>query len=395
MSALDKMNGRFRGKRSGLLETAPAEGLGTPCVDLGSADLFAPDGPLPNSVRLAMEAQLRDPGAAHYQEPLGSRRLRETIARRLEKRYGRAVDPGQNVFITPGSEVGLMASALQFLEPGDEVLVPDPSYSPNFQYVRLAGGTPVSVPLRKETGYQLEMAELKKRWSKKIKAVLLTQPNNPTGTVYSREVLEELCRFLVEKDLILICDMAFEDHIYDGVECLWPAALPGMWERTVSLFTMSKGFGLCGLRVGYLVADAPVLDSLLAEATPLLCAANMTAQAGAMAALEDETLLPACFARLDRRRKETCRRLNQIPGVSVVVPQGGIQCWVDVSQLGDSGEIAVYLREKAGVAVSEGSAYGPEEGKGHFRLVFGCLNDEEAYDQALDRLCKALETYSK
>ncbi len=393
MQIADKVSKRFQGKQSGLFAPIPAAEYSDPIIALSSADPFAPERPLPSVVRDAMTAELDQPGASHYQECLGIFPLRKAITDRLEERYHKTVDPDRNVLVTPGSEIGLMAAVSLLLDPGDEVIIPDPSYATNFQYVRFAGGIPVSLPLSETDGYQFDRGRLEARVTPRTKAVILTHPNNPTGTVYSRSALEDLRQFVLEHDLFLICDMAFEDHIYDNTELLWPAAMPGLWERTISLFTMSKGFALCGLRVGYMIADTQMLDHLLAEATPLLCSTNQVAQAGAAAALRDKTLLREYFARLDTRRRETCRLLNQVPGVSVVLPQGGIHCWVNVSALGDSAAVAAYLRATARVSVSEGSPYGLQCGKGHFRLVFGAIDDDETYYAALNRLCAALGRY--
>ena len=192
--------------------------------------------------------------------------------------------------------------------------------------------------------------------------VILTYPNNPTGTVYSPNEIRALCRFIVEHDLVLLCDCAFDDYIFDGKELLWPATVPGMWERTISVFTVSKGWGLCGLRVGYMVADTPVLDAILGRVPALMGCVSNIAQAGAAAALRDTTLLRQYHNRLATRRKWTFEQLCNVPGIKVTLPDAGFQFWINTSELGNSAEIVHYLKEKADVQVNNGAAFGKSGG---------------------------------
>lgn len=394
MSITHRMAGPYQGLKSGLMNPAPS---GTPggnaLCNLGTADLFYPEQTMPSTVQQALMQSLNDPMLCHYPHPLGWRPLRQSIADKLLRSYGRAVDPDRNILVTAGSEAGLLCAFLPFLEPGDEVLIPDPSYLTNAMYTRIAGGTPVFVPLSEEKGFVLEAAEFESRCTEKTKAVVLTCPNNPTGTVFSQQSLEALCEVIVRRDLILICDFAFEDFVFEG-ELTWPATFPGMWERTVSVFTLSKGAGLCGLRVGYMVADTPALDALLARIPPLMCAAGMPSQVAAKAALEDEATMAAYHKKLQARRAKTCELLSGIEGISFVEPQGGFQMWINVSGLGSSAEVAARLRERAGVSVNCGEAFGPQGGKNHLRLVFGCVQDDDVYFRAIEHLAEALKNYS-
>ena len=392
MNITHKMASAYQGLKSGLLEPSAASAA-APVCNLATADLFYPEQAMPASVQQAVTLALSDPELCHYPHPLGWKPLRQTIADRLQRRYGHPVDPDRNILVTAGSEAGLLCSFLPFLEEGDEVLIPDPSYPTNAPYTRLAGGTPVFVPLREEDGFALNVQDFESRCTERTKAVVLTCPNNPTGTVFSRQSLEMLCQWIVRRDLVLICDHAFEDYIFDG-DFVWAACLPGMWERTVTVFTLSKGAGLCGLRVGYMVADTPVLDALLARVPPVMCAAGSLSQVAAKAALEDESTLLFYKEKLARRLSETCRILSDIPGLTFTVPQGGFQMWLNVSQLGSSSQIVSYLREKAGVLVNRGDPFGPLCGKDHLRLVFGCVQDDETYFAAIKRIAEALKQYS-
>ncbi|MCI9264388.1 MAG: pyridoxal phosphate-dependent aminotransferase [Oscillospiraceae bacterium] len=393
MGIEERMTAGFREKRSGLFGTAGA-GAAKPVTNLASADLFYPEMPFPPSVRQAIAAALEDPSMAHYGHPLGRISLRQTIGKRLEKKYGHSVNPDQHILVFPGSELAMQVGMLPFLEPGDEVLIHDPGYLANSIDPQAVGAVPIAVPLKGES-FCLDMAEFEKRLTSRTKMVILTYPNNPTGTIYSAEELRDLCRFVVRHDLILLCDMAFDDYVYDDGKLLWPAAEPGMWERTVSLFTVSKGWGLCGLRVGYMVADTPVLDALLGRIPALMGGAANIAQVGAEAALRDDRLLEENKRRLEIRRNSTYERLCRVPGLAVTLPQAGFQFWIDVSQLGTGTEVIRYLKENAQVLVNNGAAFGPVNGRDRLRLVFGCVNEESIYDKAIDRLCEALKSYPK
>ncbi len=394
MSVKERMLPAFQDVKSGLFGEKAAPRPSRPVTNLASADLFWPEMPLPSSVQTAIQAALDEPSMAHYAHPLGLFQLRKAFGERIKEKYNYEVDPDRHIFITPGSEPALQAAFLPFLAPGDEVLIPDPSYLANHLDVRALGGVPVFVPLEENRGFPLDVSAFEEKLTPRTKMVVLTTPNNPTGTVYSPEELRSLCRFIVRHDLILVCDCAFDDYVFDGHELLWPAAEPGMWERTISVFTVSKGWGLCGLRVGCMVADPSVLDAILGTFPAFMGAAANLAQIGAAAALRDHALLDSYFRCLDKRRLETYDQLAQVPGLTVTLPLAGFQFWINTSRLAPSQEVVHFLREDAHVAANSGSSFGPS-GKDHIRLVFGCIKDDAEYRQAIRRLCDSLRNFSR
>lgn len=355
------------------------------------ADPFFPDPSIPPSVKTAMADALDGGLPSHYTMPIGSLELRTEIAAKLRRRDGLAVDPSRNVLITPGSDSGLLYAMMPFLNEGDEVLVPDPSYPSNAVNCRILGAVPVPVPLHASDGYQLDVAEFERRLSPRTKMVLISHPNNPTTTVFRREALEGLARLVVANGLILVCDQAFEDHVFDGIEMVSPSTLPGMWERTVTTYSISKGLGLSGFRVGYLVADDRIMDVLYGGAVNVLGATNTLAQIGALAALRDATILPEYSRILDRRRKLAFDAFSTIPGVTMQMPESGILSWLDVGALGSSAEVAARILDRAHVLVNEGESYGAQ-GAGHLRIVHGCFAEESRAIAALTRIRDALIT---
>ncbi|MBN8881455.1 MAG: aminotransferase class I/II-fold pyridoxal phosphate-dependent enzyme, partial [Salana multivorans] len=181
----------------------------------------------------------------------------------------------------------------------------------------------------------------------------------------------------------------FEDHVYDDLEMVTPATLPGMWERTISVYSISKGLGLSGLRVGYVVADTPFMDVYYGAAVNVVGATSTVSQAGAVAALQDPTILPANRAELLEHREVAWRLLHDVPGVRATWPESGILLWLDVSALGSGAEVADHLVRNARVLVNDGAAYGPS-GADHVRLVFGCYRSAAQLETVLTRVRAAL-----
>ena len=401
MAGKEKISARFQGVEGGLFTKVTKADVGDnfasmagKVVLMGWADPFFPDPSLPEVVRRAMNECIDSGFASHYTMPIGSLELREEIARKFKAYNGVEVDPRRNIIITPGSDSGLFYAMNIFLNPGDEVLVPDPSYPSNFLNPKLMGAVTVPVPLDAKNGYQLDMDAFEKAVTPRTKMVLLTHPNNPTTTVFHRAGLEALADFVIRHDLILVVDQAFEDMIFDGAEFVSPASLPGMWERTVTVCSISKGMGLSGLRVGYVVACDTFMDVYYGGAVNVLGATHTASQVAAIAAFRDSSFMAEYKAHYDRRRRDAYRILGSVPGVKMDMPQSGFFCWIDVSALGDSTEIMDYLIQEAGVAVNDGKNYGAQ-GNGCLRIINGCLGSDDESEQALQRIAEALRRYKK
>lgn len=400
MSIKSRMNPRFQKIQGGLfteVQKADVSGsymeLAKQGIDLmGWADPFTPDYVLPEKVRQAFENAVNDPLGAHYTAPIGNDELKQIIAEKIKRQNHFEVDWRRNLLITPGSDSGLYYAMLPFIEPGDEVMVPVPCYPNNLQNIQTMGAEPVYIPLLAENGYQFDMAEFEKSVSDKTKMVVLTHPNNPTTTVFTRESLEALSAFIVKHDLILVCDQAFEDYIYDDREYVTPAALPGMWERTVTVFSVSKGMGFSGIRVGYLMSCDTIMDVLYGAAVSVIGATHTISQLAVKEAFRDMSFMKEFEKAFDERRHMAYALLNSIPHVSMQLPESGFLCWVDVHELGSGQEIYEYLLKEAKVAVNAGTSYGPG-GEGHIRIVLGVYRDSAKVYDALQRIAEALSKY--
>lgn len=360
---------------------------------MGWADPFMPDRSLPPHVEAAYIEAIRDTSAPHYTAPIGSTALKEKLAEKLLRQNGLRVEPLRNILITPGSDSGLYFAILPFIHEGDEVLIPCPSYPNNFLDVEIMGGKVVPVELHAEDGYQLDLPQMEAKVTERTRMVILTHPNNPTTTIYNRKSLEGLRELCIRHDLILVCDQAFEDFTY-GEELLTPAALDGMFERTVTVFSFSKGMGFSGLRVGYLVCDDHIMDAMYANAVGVIGATSTPAQRAVLAALDQPEFMEEFRQAFDFRRQKAVEILNSVPGVRCQLPQSGFLCWVDVSALGNSSDIVSYLVREAKVSVNDGVNYGPG-GAGHLRIVLGVYRDDQRVVDALERIRDALLRYKR
>lgn len=402
MQIKDKMNPRFKNLQGGLFVKVAKADVGEGAGDfqksggdnMAWADPFFPDPSIPESVKSAMAEALANGYPSHYTMPIGMLELRQALAETIHEATGLPIDPSRNVIVTPGSDSGLLYAMMPFLDEGDEVMVPDPSYPSNFLNPKLLGAVTVPVPLREENGYQIDIDEFEARLTDKTKMVLITHPNNPTATVFRRESMEALCRFIVEHDLILVSDQAFQDHIYDGIEFVHPATLPGMWERTVTVCSISKGLGLSGFRIGYIYADDHLMDVYYGGAVNVLGAPCTLSSIGAVAALKDKAYLAEVNQRLERRRRQAYETFCDIPGVQMKCSESGILSWLNISALGTDQEVADRIRDEAKVLVNQGSPYG-EMGKGHIRIVTACFARDEDAQVRFDRIRTVLQAMAK
>ena len=380
-------------RSSSFLRTSHAKNL----IVMGWADPFYPDPTVPEFVLEATIKALKTSGA-HYTLPIGLLELRQAIARKLLDFNGIVADPQKEIIVTPGSDTGLYYAMRPFITPGagHEVLIPEPSYPNNFNNTILLGAKPVSVPLIAEDGFQLNIDEFEKRVTDKTKLVVLTHPNNPTMKVYSRENMEALSQFVIKHDLMIVVDQAFEQTIFDNREFISIATLPGMKDRTVSVFSISKGLGLSGFRVGYIHACEEIMGPMYGAAVNILGATNTAAQYGAIAALDNDGFVKDYNHIYDERRKLAFRKLNEINGVSCLMPESGFMIWVNVSKLGTGREVTRFLAEDANVRVSPGDQYGTTGlGAGYLRIVLGVIKNQASFEDALGLIVTSLGKLSK
>lgn len=355
---------------------------------MGWADPFMPDFSIPEHIMKKTIETIQTPVSAHYTAPTGNMELREVICKQASKKYGVKLDPDRNIIITPGSDSALFFAMFPFLQKGDEVIIPCPSYPNNLQNIKMMQATPMVLELKDDNDYQIDLATLEALVTDKTKMIILTHPNNPTTTVYNRKSLEAIRNVVLKYDLVLVCDQAFEDFTFEN-EFIAPMSLPDMFKHTITVCSISKGMGLSGYRVGYIIANDAIMDVMYGCAVSVIGATNTVSQIAAIEAFKHPEFMEAFEKAYDLRRHSAYEILNEVPGVKMKLPESGFLAWVDVSELGDSSYICKRLVNEAKVAVNDGINYGPG-GMGHIRIVLGVYRDDKLVIDALKRMAKTL-----
>lgn len=328
-----------------------------------------PDFDTPENIKEAAKRAL-DEGKTSYSSNYGYVEFRKAIAEKLERMNGIQADPMTEIMVTTGGEEAVAAALLSFLEKGDEVLVPDPGYIPYVSLVKLAEGVPVAVPLSAEDNYCYHVDRLEQLVTPRTKLLILCSPGNPTGTMMSREALEDLSRFCQKHDLLVLADEAYEQIIYDGNEHISMASLPGMKERTITVQSFSKTYSMCGWRIGYVAAPAELIRIMVRAHQTIVMNACAFGQFGAMEALTGpQDSLHKMLQEFDRRRQLLYQGLVDL-GIPCNRPQAAFYLFPDISEFGmDSFAFAEYLLDNYGVATVPGVEFGAN-GENHLRISY-------------------------
>lgn len=347
-------------------------------------EIGRPDFDTPAHIKQAA-AQALEEGFVHYTSNYGIPSLRQAIADKLCRDNQIQVDPDGELIVTVGASEALSIAMLAFLNPGDQILVPDPAWINYFHAPRLAGARVIPYSLWPEPRFQPDPDELKKLITPRTKLLLLNSPSNPTGGVIDRETLVALANVAIEHDLLVVSDEIYEKIIYDDARHVSIASLPGMADRTLTVNGFSKAYAMDGWRLGYVAAARPLVQSMVRVRQYLTTTPNSFAQMGAVAAYQGEQ---ACVEEMrrefDRRRLFLVAALNDIPGLSCVYPRGAFYAFPSIEALGlRSGDVARLLLEEARVAVVPGSAFG-RNGEGFIRLSYATAYEHIA--EAVERM---------
>ncbi len=319
-------------------------------------------------------------GQTHYAPSRGVPRLIEAVSNKLRRDNGLEYAKDE-IVVTPGGKLGIYASLAATLDPGDEVLLLSPAWVSYEPSVRLAGGSPVYVPLE-APDFRITPEALRAVDAPRAKLLILNTPNNPTGRVATREEMEAVAGFAQERDLLVISDELYEMLLYDGHEHISLASLPGMRERVVTVNGMSKSYAMTGWRLGYLAAPRELAAQVLKVQQHSVTSAATFTQIAAACALEgSQEAVASMLKGYESNRKLVLDALNAMPGVSCPSPEGAFYAFprVDTS---DSLAFAARLLEEANVALIPGVAFGPT-GEGHVRLSFATSPDllERAFER--------------
>ena len=356
--------------------------------DVISLGIGEPDFVSPEPVMEAGHRSL-DAGHTSYTSNAGKRRLRDLIAEYYDDHYGVQYDPESEIVVTVGCSEAMQVALQALLDPGDEVLIPEPcfvSYGPNAQF---AGGEVVHVPTSVEHDFQVTAADIAPHVTDRSKVLFLGYPNNPTGAVLRRDTLEEIAELVVEEDLLVVSDEIYDQLIYGEAHERGHVCVPSveaLRERTVLLGGFSKNYAMTGWRIGFACAPAPILQGLYKVHQYMIMSAPTIAQDGAIAALEE------CDAEVERMRRSYDERRRTIveglnaAGLPTFEPQGAFYAFPDVSSTGLSSEaFARRLLEEEQVACVPGTAFGPS-GEGYVRCSYATgLEDIEEALTRIDR----------
>jgi|SRR5690606_24130817 len=335
-------------------------------INLGSG---TPDFEVPDFVVNAMVGSLQE-GKLSYTAWAGLPELRSAVAKKMKRQNGIEVDPAAEVLITTGAQEALVTTLMTILDPGDEVLISDPHYGVYTRVAKMIGATMVAVPATAADGFAPTVEAMAAAITPRTRAMILVSPSNPTGAVFPQDALQGLVDLAIQHDLVIVSDEIYEDYVFDGLRHVTVATLPGARERTISIYSLSKGFALTGIRIGYIVAPPALIQAMMPFHHAMTICAPVTAQYGAIAALErDRRWFEPILAEYDERRGVWIEQLEAM-GLPFVRPQGAYYVFFDVRQTGvDAGTFVRRAGEEALVTLGTG---GGGAGEGWIRGSLMC-----------------------
>jgi aminotransferase len=346
-------------------------------LGIGEPDFVSPKPVIDAGIR-ALEN-----GRTSYTSNAGMQELRERLAADYDERYGVSYDPDDEVLVTVGCSEAMQLAMQALLDPGDEVLIPEPcfvSYGPS---VRFAGGSVTYVPTSVENDFQVTAADIEPHLTEQSKVLFIGYPNNPTGAVLRRETLKEIAELVIENDLMVVSDEIYDQLIYGTARERGHVCVPsveGLRERTILLGGFSKNHAMTGWRIGYTCAPAPIMEGMYKVHQYMIMSAPTVAQEAAIAALRDgRDDVERMRKSYDQRRRTIVEGLNDA-GLPTFEPEGAFYCFPDITSTGmTSEEFAQALLQEEKVACVPGDAFGPS-GEGYVRCSYatGLEDIEEA-----------------
>jgi aspartate aminotransferase len=332
-------------------------------------EIGEPDFPTPPHIVEAAKKAL-DEGWTHYGPPQGYPEFREAIAAHISQSRGISVGP-QHVSVVPGGKPIIFFPMLALLEPGDEVIYPNPGFPIYESMIRFLGARPVPMPLEESRGFSFDLNLFRDRLSDRTKLVILNSPQNPTGGVVPPADIAAVAGMLRDRDVMVLSDEIYSQLYYGGEAPVSIASFPGMLEKTIILDGFSKTYAMTGWRLGYGVMPEWLVDAvskLMVNSNS--CTASFTQRAGIAALTGPQDAVAAMMAEFTRRRDAFCPGLNQVPGFRCAAPGGAFYAFANVTGTGiPSKELAAYLLDEAGVACLNGGSFG-EYGDGFIRFSY-------------------------
>lgn len=347
-------------------------------------EIGQPDYPTFENVSMAGIAAIRD-GMTRYTSPSGMPSLREAIAEQASQQRGIEIHP-EEVVVSPGGKPNLFFPTLALIEPGDEIIYPNPGFPTYEAMIKVAGGVPVAVPLLEQNQFSFDLEAFDRLINQKTKLIILNSPSNPTGGVIPSADLEHIALQAKHFDCWVMSDELYTRIVYDGLEAPSIASLPGMKERTIIVDGFSKTYSMTGWRLGF-----GIMPEELAKRIGLLLThsigstAHFTQYAGLEAITGPQDMVDLMVTDYQRRRDAVVDGLNSLPGIVCQKPQGAFYVFPNITGTGmGSSEFADLILEKAGVALLPGNSFG-KHGEGYLRI---------SYANSLENIQKALKKIS-
>lgn len=333
------------------------------------------------AVKRAMDQNLTDKYTAGY----GIEPLRLAIAKKVKRDNGFTVSPSQ-VIVTHGAMEAMMAIFLSILDPRDDILMPTPNYNPHITQIRIAlrGRSPIYVPMEEtKSGWLLSTESLEKAITPQTRAIVICNPSNPTGKVYSKKELTDIIKIARKHDLIVISDEMYENFVYDGKKHISIASLPNAGSKIISVFGVSKSYAMTGWRIGYIVASQSLTDRIFKVHDAIVTCPAAVSQYAALSALEGKNVYDEYKRAYERRRKIVEEEFAKTPFLQNTPIQGAYYAFPKIIKPVDDLKLAIELIKEAKVAVVPGSPFG-RGGENHIRISFGC--EDNVLREGLQRL---------
>ena len=345
-----------------------------------------PTSDTPEHIKEAAATAIRNGLTGGYSESSGLPQLREAICEKLN-RDNRIKAHSEQIMITVGAIEGLASAVMAVIDPGDEVILPTPTYSTHIRQVQLASGKPVLVPLIEEEGFCLDIDGIKRAVTPYTKAILFCTPSNPTGSVFPEQDLRKVAEIALEHDLMVITDEAYEYFVFDAWKHFSIASIPEMKKNAISVFTFTKTYAMTGWRIGYLHANEELIPQITKVHIPFSICAPVVSQYAALAALDS---LQDCVREFRNHylsmRNLMCERLDRLKHIFSYQKPGGSYLMfprILIDEGCDSTTFCKRLLQEGRVSATPGIAFGPN-GQNHLRLSF-CVT-KEMIDKAFDRM---------
>lgn len=365
---------------------ARARALEAKGKDIVHLEIGEPDFDTPRNIILAAQTAM-DKGFTHYGPSAGMPEARAAIAEYVSRTRNVSIDP-QQVVITPGAKPIIFFTALALLDPGDEVIYPDPGFPIYESMAEYIGATRVPLPLTEKNNFAFDPDQLESLITKRTRLVIINSPHNPTGAVLPKETIARLAELAVKHDFFVLSDEIYSRIIYDG-QNYTPYAYPGMPERTIILDGYSKTYAMTGWRLGYGVFPLELAAKVAKlQTNSTSCTCSFTQIAGVEALRGPQDSVDAMVKEFRARRDLVVDGLNKIPNFRCHRPAGAFYVFPNISQTGrTSKQMENFLMEEAGVAVLAGTSFGPQ-GEGFIRLSYA--NSQANLKKAIERIAAAM-----